>query len=127
MSYYSKIIIITHERRNYEKYHINLKRIKEKYCNKEKLTKFEKELLLLVLDNRKELEKVSSGDHIMKKVEEKIITLSQDSAMILCYDEEEYKEKVRKALNSTEKEQARKDGLEEGHIKGMEEGEKRNY
>ena len=63
----------------------------------------------------------------MKKVEEKIITLSQDSAMILCYDEEEYKEKVRKALNSTEKEQARKDGLEEGHIKGMEEGEKRNY
>lgn len=124
------------ETENYEKYHINLKRIKEKYYNKEELTKFEKLLLLLVLEKKDDLIKVSSGDEIMKKVEEKIITLSQDSAMILCYDEEEYKEKVRKALNSTEKEQARKEGLEEGraegrakglaegHIKGMEEGKK---
>ncbi len=110
------------ETENYKKYHINLKRIKEKYYNKEKLTKFEKRMLLLVLDKKNDLRKVSGEDEIMKNVEKKIITLSQDSAMILCYDEEEHKEKVRRAVTSTEKKKAREEGLAEGISEGKLQG-----
>ena len=90
------------ETQNYEKYHINLKLIKKKYYNKEKLTKLEKMLLLLVLDKKSELREVSGEDDIMKNVEEKITKLSKDSAMILCYDEEEYKQKAMRASIMTE-------------------------
>ena len=110
------------ETENYEKYHINLKTIKEKYYNKEKLTKLEKRLLLLVLDKKDELEKVSSGDDIMKKVEEKLTVLSQDAAMILCYDEEEYKEIVREAVTRTEVEEAKDTALKEGREEGIKQG-----
>lgn len=112
------------ETENYEKYHINLKKIKEKYYNKEKLTRIEKLLLLLVIDKKEELRKIAGDDEVMKKVEEKITMLSEDSAMILCYDEEEHKEKVRQAVSATEKEEAREEGLKEGIKEGIKEGEK---
>ena len=125
------------ETENYEKYHINLKLIKEKYYNKEKLTRIEKMLLLLVLDKKYELRKVSGEDDIMKNVEEKITSLSKDAAMILCYDEEEYRQKAMRASIMTELEEekeklqkeqekiekeARKQGIKEGIEKGIKEG-----
>ena len=110
---------------NYEKYHINLKKINEKYYNKEKLNKFEKRLLVLTLDNEEELIKISKGDDMMKKVEEKIIELSEDQARILCYDEEEHKEKVRRAVLITEKEIAKEEGKKEGLEEGKKEGIKK--
>lgn len=113
------------ETENYEKYHISLKRIKEKYYNKEKLTRFEKMMLLLVLDKKEELKRVSSEDDIMKKVEEKVLTLSKDAAMILCYDEEEYKEKVRQMVTETEIEEGKEKALKEGMKKGIKEGRKK--
>lgn len=110
------------ETENYEKYHINLKRIKEKYYNKEVLTLFERRLLILALDNKKDLEKIAGEDIMMENVKEKIITLSEEDAMILCYDEEEHKEKVRRAVTATEKAEARKIGFAEGHAEGHAEG-----
>lgn len=109
------------ETENYEKYHINLKKIKKKYYNKEKLTRIEKLLLLLVIEKKEELRKVAGDDEVMKKVEEKITMLSEDSAMILCYDEEEHKEKVRQAVSATEKEEAREEGLKEGKLEKQKE------
>ena len=79
-----------------------MKRIKDKYYNKEKLSRLEKLLLILVLDNKNDLEKVSKGDEIMCEAKEKIITLSQEDAMILCYDEEEYREYVRQRRTEDE-------------------------
>lgn len=49
----------------------------------------------------------------MKRVGEKIITLSEDSAMILCYDEEEHKENVRRAVTKTEIEEVAKNLIKE--------------
>ena len=114
----------------YEKYHIYLKRINEKYYNNEKLIRLEKLMLLLILDKKEELEKVLAEDEVMKSVGEKIITLSEDSAMILCYDEEEHKENVRRAVTKTEieeavseaKEKAIKEGIKEGKKVGIKEG-----
>ena len=111
------------ETQNYEKYHINLKLIKKKYYNKEKLTKLEKMLLLLVLDKKSELREVTGEDDIMKRVEEKITKLSRDSAMILCYDEEEYRQKAMKASIMTELEEA-KEKLQKEQEKLQKEQEK---
>ena len=126
-----KFLIMDEERHivelnSLEKYHINLKKIKEKYYNKEKLTQFEKRLLILMLDNVHELEKISNGDVVMEKVKEQIITLSEDDALILCYDEDKYKEEVRRRVSETEmdvaREKALQEGFEEGNEKGIEKG-----
>ncbi len=113
------------ETENYEKYHINLNRIRQKYYNKEKLDIFEKRLLILCLDKKDELKKVSGGDEIMKKVEEKILTLSEQAAMILCYDEEEHKEKVRRAITRTEIRIATEKAVEEAVGKAVEKATKK--
>lgn len=42
-----------------EIYHVNLKRVNKKYYNKDKLSKFEKELLIMTLDDETELNDVS--------------------------------------------------------------------
>lgn len=121
---------------NYEKYHINLNRIRQKYYNKEKLSMFEKRLLILCLDKKEKLKKVSSGDEIMKKVEEKILTISEEDAMILCYDIEEHREKVRRAVTRTEVriatekavgkavEKATKKAIKKGIKEGIKEGKR---
>ena len=126
-----KFVIMDEERHlietnSYEKYHINLKRIKEKYYNNEELTLFENRMLILMVDNIYELEKISRGDAIMEKVKDEIIALSQDEALILCYDEEKYKEEVRRKVTETQmltaREEGLKSGLEEGKKQGLEEG-----
>ena len=94
------------ETENYEKYHINLKRIKKKYYNKEKLSEIEKKLLVLTLDKKEEIKKITKGDKIMEEVEKKIVAISEDAAMILCYDEDEYREKVRELSAQTRIEEA---------------------
>ena len=48
------------------------------YYNKDKLNTFEMELALMILDNKKELKKVSEGDDVMDKVNEKICKLSDE-------------------------------------------------
>lgn len=77
-------------------------------------------MLLLVLDKKEELKELSSEDDIMKKIEEKI-TLSKDSAMILCYDEEEHKENMRRAVTKTEIEEGKAQGIKEGKAQGIKE------
>ena len=99
------------ETESYEKYHINLKKIKKKYYNKEKLTRLEKMLVLLTLDNEKELEEISEGDEIMCEAKKKILSLSKEDAMILCYDEE-YREYVRQRRTEDEVREGIKKGIE---------------
>ena len=118
----------THEKEteNYEKYHINLKRIKEKYYNEEKINKKEKLLLMLTIDNEKDLEKVSEGDDIMCEAKKKILSLSKEDAMILCYDEEEYKEYVRQRRTEDEVREGFQKGIQKGIEEGLQKGKKEN-
>lgn len=58
----------------------------------------------------------------MKNVKNKILELSEEEAMILCYDEEEYREKVRRAVTRTEIKEASEKAIKEGMEKGIAEG-----
>lgn len=70
-------------------YHVNLSKIKDMYYNKDKLNTFERELALMILDNKKELKEVSEGDDVMDKVNEKICKLSDDEMLQGIYVKEE--------------------------------------
>lgn len=111
-----------------EIYHINLKRINKMYYNKNKLNKFEKELLLMTLDNEEELTKTSKGCKEMEKVAEKISRVSREEELEGIYDVEEQEKFIRdriRAHAATEGfEQGLEQGLESGIEKGIKEGEK---
>lgn len=87
------------------KYRVNLALIKKKYYNKEKLSKLEKELLMLTIDNKKELDIVSKGDKVMIKVNKKLNELSDDKYLCLMYDRDEFKEWEFNEYKKTIKEQ----------------------
>jgi len=85
------------ETESYEKYHINLEKVKEKYYNineRKNLTKLERELMILVLDKKEEIKEISKGEKELMEVGKKIEDLSFDINMIGLYDEEEERRKV---------------------------------
>ena len=68
------------ETEKFEKYHVNLDLIRKLYYNKhEKLNKEQKRLLLLAVDDKKEIEKIAWGDDTMEKAKEKLVGLSEDT------------------------------------------------
>ena len=109
------------ETESYEKYHINLEKVKEKYYNineRENLTKLERELLILVLDKKEEIKEISKGEKELMEVGKKIEDLSFDINMIGLYDEEEERRKV-EAMK-------RKYHISQGLEKGIEQGSKKS-
>ena len=72
---------------NYKKYRINMAKSFEKYYNKEKLTRFEKILLMLRLDKKIELKALSEGDEELMAMEKKIEQVSKDPDLLNCFDE----------------------------------------
>ena len=68
-----------------EVYNIDLKKVKEKYDNKEVLNKLERYLLVMVLDTVEELREISKGDEVLEKVVDKIIELSKDEEIQKAY------------------------------------------
>lgn len=68
-----------------EVYNIDLKKVKEKYDNKEELNKLERYLLVMVLDTVEELREISKGDEVLEKVVDKIIELSKDEEIQKAY------------------------------------------
>ena len=99
-----------------EIYYINLKRVRQKYYNKEELTKFEKELLIMTTDNKEELRKISKGCREMESVAKKISKLSKEEEMQGIYLKEEQEAFIRDQIKAY----AMKDGYNEGIEKGME-------
>ncbi len=95
-----------------ERYRISLVKIEEKYYNEEKLTREEKELLMLRLKNKETLEKISKGDKLMEEVNKKIEEMSEDPNLQLVYNRDEYvryeaeqlaKDKYEDRMNDLEK------------------------
>lgn len=110
------------ENENYEKYHVNLDLINKLYYNKEKLSKEDKELLLLTIEDIKDIEKIVSGDDTMKKAKEKLVDLSEDNELVGMYDKEIVDRKVRNSMIISAKMQGEKMGLEQGIQKGIQQG-----
>ncbi len=90
-------------------YHVNLSKIKDMYYNKDKLNTFEMELALMILDNKKELKKVSEGDDVMDKVNEKICKLSDDEILQGIYVKEEMDSWMKKVDLKYAKEEGKKE------------------
>ncbi|HIU39760.1 MAG TPA: hypothetical protein IAB68_00455 [Candidatus Aphodocola excrementigallinarum] len=103
-----------------EIYYINLKRVRQKYYNKEELTKLEKELLIMTTDNKEELRKISKGCREMESVAKKISKLSKEEEMQGIYLKEEQEAFIRDQIKAY----AMKDGYNEGMEKGLKEGHK---
>lgn len=98
-----------------EIYHVNLKNIERMYYNKEKLTKLEKELVIMTLKDEKELKDISKGDKELEKVAKKIVTLSREEELQGIYIKEDQDEWIRDRY----KEEGLKLGIEQGLKQGI--------
>lgn len=105
-------------------YHVNLSKIKDMYYNKDKLNTFERELALMILDNKRELKEVSEGDDVMDKVNKKICKLSDDEILQGIYVKEEMESWMKKVDLKYAKEEGIKEGKKEGLKEGLLKGKK---
>ena len=87
------------------KLYINLKLIREKYKRGLKLSKLEKELLILTLTKVDEIEKIAKGDEELMEVAKELKNLTYDIDTIGLYDEEEERKRIEntKLINALEK------------------------
>lgn len=108
---------------NVEIYHVNLKRVLQKYYNKEEMDILERELLIMILDNEDELRKVAKGDVMLEKVVDKIVTLSKEEELKGIYIKEDQDQWIRDRY----KQEGLMLGREEGKKLGIEEGIKEGY
>ena len=104
---------------NIIKYRVNLALIEQKYYNNEELTKLEKELLMLRIDDKEELDNISKGDEIMEEVYDNLKTLSEDKFIQLEYDLDE---KIRYEATQVGLEEGMEQGLKQGLKQGLEQG-----
>ena len=71
-----------------EKIHIDMMKSYNKYLNGEELTKLDKELVILMLDDYLEIKKIAEGDKELMEVSEKLYELTNNIDNIGLYDPE---------------------------------------
>ena len=96
------------------KIYVNLKLIREKYDRGLKLSKLEKELLILTLTKVDEIEKISKGDVELMEVAKELKKLTNDAYTIGLYDEEEERRRIENSIKITAKKQGIKQGIKQG-------------
>ena len=99
---------------NYEKYHVNLDLINKLYYNKNELSKEDRELLLLTMEDVREIEKIVEDDDTMKKAKEKLVDLSEDTELVGMYDKEIVERKVNNTKLLYAEKVAKEQGIKEG-------------
>lgn len=99
-------------------YHINIDKVLKKVYNKDNITRLEKILLLMVIDDKKTLRKISKGDKELCYMVDKIEEMALNDGIVGLYD----KEKAMERVNAINKIEAINEGLAEGHAKGLAEG-----
>ena len=92
------------------KLYINLKLIREKYKRGLKLSKLEKELLILTLTKVDEIEALAKGDVELMEVTKELKRLTNDAYTIGLYDEEEERRLIENSIKITAKKQGVKQG-----------------
>ena len=105
-----------------EIYHVNLKRVRQKYYNKSKLSKFEKELLMMTIDNEQELIKITKGCWEMENVADKISRVSKEEELQGIYDIEEREEFIKQRIRQYAMKKGYDEGLKVGMTDGMKKG-----
>ena len=71
-----------------EKIHIDMMKSYKKYLNREELTKLDKELVILMLDDYLEIKKIAEGDEELMEVSERLYELTNNIDNIGLYDPE---------------------------------------
>lgn len=97
---------------NYVNYHINMEKVREKYYNKEKLTKLEKIIMMLQLEKKEELKKLALKDAELIGMEKKIEDMSKDPNLVYFYD----KEKTMQMVHDIDVEDAFENGSKQKQI-----------
>lgn len=100
------------------KIYVNLKLIREKYDRGLKLSKLEKELVILTLTKVDEIEKIAEGDEELMEVANELKRLTNDAYTIGLYDEEEERRRIENSIKITAKKQGLKQGLKQGIKQG---------
>ena len=108
------------EEEMYQRYHVNLAKIKKKYYNKEEITLFERRCLILTLQNEKKIKNLIKEDEMMERVYKKMKELNENDDVRFLWDEEKELEKARNYDMKLEKEKAQKEGHEQGMKQGIE-------
>lgn len=100
----------------FTKYRINMVKIRDKYYNKNKLTRFEKAIVLLMLKEKKELRKLAKGDEMLMRVEKKIEYLSKSPEITGYLTDEQLMEYGHRLDIKDAKNEGIKQGLEQNKI-----------
>ena len=106
------------------KIYVNLKLIREKYDRGLKLSKLEKELLILTLTKIEEIDKIAEGDVELMEVAKELKRLTNDVYTIGLYDEEEERKRIENSIKITARKQGLKQGLKQGVKQGVKQGAK---
>ena len=107
------------EERYFRKYKVNLSFFSEKGYNIEKLSKFERVLLIMREKNKDKLKKLAGKDKELKNMVKKIEDMSEARKIFDIYA---FNEHVEKLARDAEKQEARKEGLAEGRAEGRAQG-----
>ena len=103
---------------------VNLAKIENKYYNKEEMTREEKLLLLLGMNQLESIEEISKGDYVMEEVKKKLVDLTEDANFIGLYDKEEADRRELYDRTRYAEKMGREEGRKEGHESGLKEGQK---
>lgn len=120
LTYHDKILDV--EEKRLSKIHLNLGIALKKYYNKEKLSRFEKALILLLLEEKEKIKKLVEGDEILEKVAKDIMSYSEARAIVDAYEAEIIERNIEEYSREYEIKKATKKALKEGRKEGRQEG-----
>ena len=102
------------ETKTSEKIHIDMMKSYNKYLNKEELTKLDKELVILMLDDYLEIKKIAEGDEELMEVADKLYELTDNINNIGLYDPEKRRIEEEALKIEYHSNIAREEGIEQG-------------
>ena len=107
------------ETKTSEKIHIDMMKSYNKYLNKEELTKLDKELVILMLDDYLEIKKLAKGDEELMEVADKLYELTDNINNIGLYDPEKRRIEEEALKIEYHSNIAREEGIEQGIEQGI--------
>lgn len=110
------------EEKRLSKVELNLGIALKKYYNKSKLSRFEKALALLLLEEKEKIEQLVKGDNILEKVAKDIMSYSEAKEIVDLYEADIIDQNIKEYSMEYEKNLAREEGLKEGLEQGIEKG-----
>ena len=110
------------ETKTSEKIHIDMMKSYNKYLNGEELTKLDKELVILMLDDYLEIKKIAEGDDELMEVSKRLYELTDNIDNIGLYDPEKRRKEEEALKIEYHSNIAREQGIEQGMEQGIEQG-----